>query len=327
MLVKYQSKIKEIPIDEIKVNVYNPRERFNEEEEEELIESILEKGILNPIIVYQSGQTNEYIILDGERRFRACQKLNISSIPARILLKEPSVLESLSLMFHVHNVREDWTEFAISITIKRIISEMGKDLKDLDPYDIKELSRMTSLSPYKVKKYLKFQDYPQDVINRFLTSEITGKKDSGPDPDILLEMHRPIQEIKEQMPTILNQYSIYNIIDSCINKKENGIIKNNKEFRLISQSLSAAKRGEIDSLILEQNLESFFSNINYTPSMLFHATAESLYKYKSTLKASQSLIDLITQTDFSSLDNDKKQEIRTMFNELLQMISRINNNL
>ncbi len=327
MVVKYQSRIKEIQIEEIEVNAYNPRERFNEEEEEELIESILEKGILNPIIVYFDTLKSKYIILDGERRYRACKKINISTIPARILLNEPSVLESLSLMFHVHNVREDWTEFAISVTIKRIITEMGKNLQELDSDIIKELSKITSLSTYKVRKYLKFQDYPQDVIDRFLISEITGKKDSGPDPDILLEMHRPIQEIKEQMPQLLDEYSIYSIINACIEKKDLGIIKNNKEFRLISQSLSAAKKGEIDSLILRENLERLFSNVAYTPSMLFHETAETLYRYKSTIKASESFLEVLKRADFGSLDQEQKDEVRLKFNELLQIIASINENI
>src|SRR5690606_115482 len=120
-IIEYQDRIEDLSIELIEVNPFNPRERFNEAEEDELIDSILAKGILNPIIVYKKSESDRYIIIDGERRYRACRKLNIKSIPARILLREPTVLESLSLMFHVHNVREDWTEFAIALTIKRIL--------------------------------------------------------------------------------------------------------------------------------------------------------------------------------------------------------------
>ena len=125
-VIEYQDKILDISLDKIEPNIYNPRERFNEEEEDELIESILTKGILNPIVVYKRRSDGKFIILDGERRYRACRKLNIRQIPARILVREPSILESLSLMFHIHNVRQEWTEFAISLTIKRIVDEFGK---------------------------------------------------------------------------------------------------------------------------------------------------------------------------------------------------------
>ena len=124
--IEYDQKVKQISLVDLIPNEFNPRARFNEEEEEELIDSILSKGILNPIIVYFDSKKSKYVILDGERRFRACKKINIKTIPARILLKEPDLLESLSLMFHIHNVREDWTEFAISMTIRRIVDEMGK---------------------------------------------------------------------------------------------------------------------------------------------------------------------------------------------------------
>ena len=47
--IEYQDRIEELNIDLIEVNQFNPRERFNEAEEDELIDSILAKGILNPI--------------------------------------------------------------------------------------------------------------------------------------------------------------------------------------------------------------------------------------------------------------------------------------
>ena len=98
---EYQKKVQEINIEDLQPSEFNPRARFNEGEEEELIDSILSKGILNPILVYLDRASGKYIILDGERRYRACKKINIKKVPARILLKEPGLLESLSLMFHI----------------------------------------------------------------------------------------------------------------------------------------------------------------------------------------------------------------------------------
>ena len=78
--------------------------------------------------------------------------------------KEQTELENLSMMFHIHNVREDWTDFAIAKTLVKVIYEMGKDLKTLDRQDRLEISNLTSLSEYKIKKYLIFFDYPQSII-------------------------------------------------------------------------------------------------------------------------------------------------------------------
>jgi ParB family chromosome partitioning protein len=318
--IEYQDRIQDLHIDKIEPNQFNPRERFNEEEEDELIESILTKGILNPIIVYKRNTDNKYIILDGERRYRACKKLNIREIPARILVREPNILESLSLMFHIQNVRQDWTEFAISITIKRIINELGKSFDKLTPYDIKDLSKITSLSEYRVRKYLKFLDYPEDVINLFLHNEVNQKRNEGPDPDILLEMHKPILDIKEMMPELLNQFPIKEIIDVCIKKKEEGVIKTNKEFRLIAQSLTAAKKEEIDSNELQHNLVKFFSNVDYTPERVYQETAEVLYQYKSIKKNSETFLKELQLFDFEDLDNQRKNEVLNILEEIVKVI-------
>lgn len=320
--IEYQDKIQELSLDKIEVNPYNPRERFNEEEEDELIDSILTKGILNPIIVYRRKSDHKYIILDGERRFRACRKLNIKQIPARVLVREPNLLESLSLMFHIHNVRQEWTEFAISLTIKRILEELGKSIIDLNRSDILDLSKITSLSEYRINKYLKYLDYPDEVFQMFLNNEVNQRKKEGPDPDILLEMHKPISDIKEIMPDLLQRFSIKQIIDTCIKKKEEGIIKSNKEFRLIAQSLTAAKKDEIDTKSLRKNLINFFSYVDYSPERVYHETAEELYQFKNIKKNSESFLSQLKLFDFEHLDDDKKDEVLSILKEILSIIKK-----
>jgi ParB family chromosome partitioning protein len=323
-ILEYDKKVQDISLDELIPSEFNPRARFNEEEEEELIDSILSKGILNPIIVYYDDSKGKYVIIDGERRYRACKKINVKQIPARVLLKKPGLLESLSLMFHVHNVREDWTEFAISMTIRQIVDEMGKNIQNLTPYDLKEISQMTSLSRYKINKYLQFQDYPDSIIQKFLKYEIEGRVDEDlPDPDILLEMHKPIRVMKEIMPSIIDDIGIDRMIDVCIEKKKDGIITTNKQFRLLSKSLTAAKNRKLDAHDLEIQLRKFFSVTNFTAENLYHSTSETFYNYQSVIKTSKSLFDLLTNFDFNGLDNDKKAELENELSRLLEQIRGI----
>jgi ParB/RepB/Spo0J family partition protein len=321
-IIEYQDKIEDINIDSVVVNPYNPRGRFNEKEEDELIESILAKGILNPIIVYKRSSDNTFVILDGERRYRACKKLNIKKIPARILIREPNTIESLSLMFHVHNVREDWTEFAIALTIRKITEELGLEIQNLERFHILDLSKITSLSEYKINKYLRYLDYPEDVFNMFLDQEINGSKKEGPDPDILMEMHRPISDMREIMPEVIQMISVKQMIDICIQKKENGIIKTNKEFRLIAQSITAAKKDGIQVNELKEGLISFFTMLEYSPEKVFHETAEEHYQYKNIKKSSESFLQQLRLFDYESLDNFKKNEVRALLEEILKTINK-----
>lgn len=318
-LVEYEKKVQDLNLDQLVPNEFNPRARFNEEEEEELIDSILSKGILNPIIVYHDRQRDKYVILDGERRYRACKKINIKTIPARILLKEPDLLESLSLMFHIHNVRQEWTEFAISMTIRKIVDEMGKNINDLNPSDMRELTRMTSLSNYKLNKYLKFQDYPDLVIKKFLDYEI-GNSEDKPDPDILLEMHKPLRDMKDIMPEIFRQFSVERIIDISIDKKRNGTITNNKQFRLITKTLNAAKNGELNIRDVEYQMEKFLTIPRFSPEDLYQSTSETFYRFQSIIKASKSLSDLLDNFEIESLDSARRTELENQLEHLLSQI-------
>ncbi|WP_104733781.1 ParB/RepB/Spo0J family partition protein [Hanstruepera ponticola] len=318
--INYKEEIQYLPISKIEPNRFNPRQRFSEEEEDELIASILEKGILNPLIVFKKKDSDEYVILDGERRFRASNKLNLKELPARILLNEPDKLESLSLMFHIHHVQKDWTQFSISITLIDIINEMGMNPKRLSKEDREQLIRKTSLSNYKINRYLIFQDYPQDVIERFLRSEIEDEQEPGADPDILLEMHRPIRQIKKLMPELLVKYPIAKIIDSCIKKKANNVIVNNKEFRFLNKSLSASDKGMINSERLKEEIITFIKNINTTPESIYLKTAKTYFQVESLSKITDNLTKELNNLNLANITSSERNRITKRLDKLQTLI-------
>ena len=71
-----------MPIDLIEVNPNQPRKHFDSEAITELSESILESGLLQPIIVQQNGE--KYIIIAGERRYRASKQAGLQAMPCII---------------------------------------------------------------------------------------------------------------------------------------------------------------------------------------------------------------------------------------------------
>ena len=94
-----ESEIKEIPIEKLRVNPYQPRKTFNEESLQELAESIKEHGVIQPIIVKKS--IKGYEIVAGERRYRASKLAGKTTIPCIIRdftdeqMMEIAVLENL----------------------------------------------------------------------------------------------------------------------------------------------------------------------------------------------------------------------------------------
>lgn len=85
-------KVQEIPLKELRPNPYQPRKFFSEESITELKESILNHGILQPLLVRKSIKGYEIVV--GERRFRAATEAGLNTIPAVVKeLTEDKMME------------------------------------------------------------------------------------------------------------------------------------------------------------------------------------------------------------------------------------------
>jgi ParB family chromosome partitioning protein len=82
-----------VAIDRIHLNPYQPRKSFDDEELAHLSASIREHGVLQPVVVRQSG--DEFQLIAGERRLRAAQQVGLADIPVRIVdFNDQQVLEA-----------------------------------------------------------------------------------------------------------------------------------------------------------------------------------------------------------------------------------------
>ncbi len=82
-----------LPIEKIRPNPYQPREDFKVEEMQDLVNSIQEKGVIQPILVRRKGDSFELIA--GERRLRAAKEIGLKSIP--VVIKDVDDKDSLEL--------------------------------------------------------------------------------------------------------------------------------------------------------------------------------------------------------------------------------------
>jgi ParB family chromosome partitioning protein len=96
------SEVLEINLEEIKLNPYQPRKIFNEEKIQELSDSIVTNGLLQPIVVTRDG--DKYLLIAGERRYRATKLAGITLIRAIVLDVDNSKLRELAL---VENIQRD----------------------------------------------------------------------------------------------------------------------------------------------------------------------------------------------------------------------------
>lgn len=91
-------------IEDIKPNPYQPRRYFDEEKLKELMDSIREHGVLQPIVIRRAVNRG-FEIVAGERRFRAAQKLGMTSLPA--IVREISDKQAMEIALIENLQRED----------------------------------------------------------------------------------------------------------------------------------------------------------------------------------------------------------------------------
>lgn len=317
---EFDNRIEKISISEIEYNPHNPRKKFGQQEEDDLIESINLRGILVPIIVSQVSRNGvkKYLVLDGQRRVQACKKLGIQEIPAHIIVKELSFLENLSLMFHIHNVHEDWTDAAIVDSIEKIIKELKMNSQKLTRDDLNEIKKFTSLSDYKLKKYQDLLKYSDEILEQFQDAE--ADENSKLDLDLLSELRTPLNKIKRDFPNISRKYSEERIVNILINKKNSGVLESNKEIRKISKIIANSKRKKIRRKVVENKLEEFFSNESTSIAQIYSETAEPFEQSKNILKLITKLKNDFNNLDLRKLTSKEKAKLKKELKALTKSI-------
>lgn len=114
------SSINEIPLSKIYANPDQPRHTFDEEALEELAQSIREHGVISPITLRK--ESNErYMIIAGERRFRAAKIAGLDAIPAYIRTAKDEQVMEWALIENIQ--REDLDAIEIALAYQRLMDD------------------------------------------------------------------------------------------------------------------------------------------------------------------------------------------------------------
>ncbi len=111
----------EIAISAIIPNPTQPRTQFDDEALQELASSIRQLGVIQPITVKKQGE--QYIIISGERRWRASQIVGLETLPAYIREADDENLHAMALVENIQ--RQDLNAIEIALGMQRLIEECG----------------------------------------------------------------------------------------------------------------------------------------------------------------------------------------------------------
>lgn len=115
------SGIDTVPITSILPNPQQPRTEFNQEELQDLANSITEHGIIQPLIVTRGSQPNQYILIAGERRLQASKLASLQKVPVVIRKANNQELLELALVENVQ--RADLSPLETADAYKRLGEE------------------------------------------------------------------------------------------------------------------------------------------------------------------------------------------------------------
>lgn len=156
--VQDNEKITEIELNKLKRNPFQPRKIFDEEKIAELAQSIKEHGVFQPIIVTKIKEGIGFYIVAGERRYKACEKLGLLTIPAIIRDINNQTMAEVALLENLQ--RENLTSMEEAYAYKMLIDEYS--------FTQQEVADRVGKSRVHITNTLRLLSLPnevQDMIN------------------------------------------------------------------------------------------------------------------------------------------------------------------
>ena len=158
---KSEVNINKLSISELESNKFQPRKNFDEENLQELTNSIKERGIIQPIVVRSSRDNkSKYEIIAGERRWLAAQKAGLHEVPVFII--EADDLKSLEFAIVENVQRDDLNAIEEAQGYQRLIKDFA--------YDQDKVAKFIGKSRSHIANFLRLLTLPEEVL-KFIESK------------------------------------------------------------------------------------------------------------------------------------------------------------
>jgi ParB family chromosome partitioning protein len=179
-----QGEIHELEINMLQANPLQPRGVIAASSLSDLVDSIREQGMLEPLVVAKTPAG--YQIIAGERRWRAAKLLGLSKVPVVIKETTPQGMLEMSIVENVQ--REDLNPIERALAYKRLIDEFGLGTN--------EVARKVGKSAPTVSNTIRLLSLP-DAIKDALVAGVISEGHVRPlislgDPDLMLDLFKRI---------------------------------------------------------------------------------------------------------------------------------------
>ena len=145
------AKVVNLKIAEVSFSKLQPRQETDPQKLAELIASIREKGVIQPVLV--RPKKDGYELIAGERRLRAAKKLGLTQLPA--IIKDADDAEALQLSLIENIQREELNPLEEAQAYQQLISEFG--------FNQEKIARVVGKDPSSVSNTLRLLALPQEI--------------------------------------------------------------------------------------------------------------------------------------------------------------------
>jgi ParB family transcriptional regulator, chromosome partitioning protein len=308
-------KLQEIPISDISPNPRNPRQTFNPIRLERLAASIEDIGLQVPITVSSNPEKggSKYILLDGERRFRAAVLINQPAIQA-LVVTPPSASENAVRMFNIHMLRDDWVEIETAWALEQIMQETrvtaDKDLRQLTGLSIDRIRNM--------KRVLAFpRQYQEMVAEGKLPYNLLVELDKN-----ILSRQRDSRKASTDDQII--SLTVSQLRDVFLKKYMDDVESDVVDLRRVGTLFDTAKRGQ--GKVAErakQALQRLVFEPKATIEEAYEVGAASSVELRRVVRDMCGLPSRIDDLLSGTIDEDQRQEVGEALDRLIGELEQI----
>lgn len=221
MALKIDREVKNIPIELIRPNTYQPRKQFNQESLDELTESIKTYGILQPLSVRPNGDTY-YELIAGERRLRAAEMAGLKDVPAIVV--DATDRDSAALALIENLQREDLNYIEEAEGYENLIKDHN--------YTQEQLALIIGKKQSTIANKLRILRLPDSIKQKLLEYNLTERHARAllklPDEK---SQARMIEKIKEKGYTVKKTEEMIEIELSKLEEKDSEENKRNQKIK------------------------------------------------------------------------------------------------
>jgi len=309
-----RGQLHEIEVDLIDRNPENPRIVFRPSEMSQLMESIRRHGVQVPISVYRDGR--RYVLIDGERRWKACIKLNKGTIPA-LVQEKPNALTNLLLMFNIHALREQWDLLTIALKLPRVI-ELLRGQLDREPNE-REVAAQTGLSTGVIRRCRLLIELPERHKQTILRELQKPKSQQRFTEDFFIEMERALKTVERAMPEVVKEFGKETIRENLIDKYERGVVGNIVHFRQLAK-IARADRVHADPKRARASLRAAFAKNQTSIEQAYQQSVASAYSERDLVTRARSLAAQLSEFSRDDLDAEALMSLQELYDVLRSLL-------